>query len=333
MKKALVTGITGQDGSYLVELLLNEGYEVHGLWRRGSTRNPPLVHPMPSNVVLHYTDMTDSVGLTRTILKVKPDEVYHLAAQSDVKVSFDDPVYTVDANALGTVRLLEALRITDCGAHVYFAATSEMFGRSKSPQNETTPFHPESPYAASKLFSYWMMRNYRDSYGMFAANGILFNHESPRRGLNFVTRKITNGIAEVTAGRKEYLELGNLNAQRDWGYAPEYVKAMWLMLQQPKPDDFVIATGETHMVREFVTSAFRYVDIDIRWEGANENEVGVDAKGKTLVKVDARFFRPTDVHVLCGDASKARRILGWKSEVTFEQLVEIMMKAELNRTA
>ncbi len=321
MKKALITGITGQDGSYLAELLLDKGYEVHGIIRRASTFNTARIDhlyqdPHLNNVrlFLHYGDICDASNLRKILTAVQPDEIYHLAAQSHVRVSFDIPEYTGDVTALGTTRLLEALRDTGLPARFYQAGSSEMYGNvSKVPQSETTPFAPCSPYAAAKVYAYWMTVNYRESYGIFASNGILFNHESPRRGETFVTRKITRAVAEIKAGRQQDVFLGNLDARRDWGYAPEYVEAMWRMLQHDEPDDFVIATGKSYSVREFLECAFDYAELD--W--------------KQHVKHDPRYERPTDVAQLLGDASKAKRVLGWEPTLDFEGLVKTMVDADV----
>ncbi len=324
-KKALITGITGQDGSYLAELLLQKGYEVHGLVRRSSSfttgridhlyRDP---HEEGVRLFLHYSDLTDSSSMITLINRIKPDEVYNLGAQSHVAVSFDMPEFTADTAGMGNLRLLEAIRHADWPVRFYQAGSSEMYGKAaETPQSERTPFYPRSPYAVSKLFAHWMTIQYREAYGAFAANGILFNHESPRRGATFVTRKITRGIASILAGKSDRIYLGNLDARRDWGYAPEFVEAMWLMLQQPEPDDFVIATGEMHTVREFVSEAFELVGLD--WQ--------------KYVEVDQRYFRPTEVDVLCGDASKAREVLGWQPRTTFHALVRIMLAADLEEEA
>ena len=319
-KKALITGITGQDGSYLAELLLSKGYLVHGIIRRSSTFSTSRIdhlyidpHEPKSKLFLHYGDLSDSTQLTNLFYDVMPDEIYHLGAQSHVRVSFDMPEYTGDIVALGTTRLLEALRRSGIKAKFYQASSSEMFGMAPPPQNEATPFQPRSPYAVAKLYSYWMTVNYRDGYNLFTCNGILFNHESPRRGETFVTRKVTRAIAGILAGKQQYLHLGNLEAKRDWGYAPEYVETMWLMLQQEKPDDYVIGTGESHSVREFVEEAFAYVGSD--W--------------KQYVKVDPRYFRPTEVELLLADYTKAKERLGWSPKVTFKELVRIMVDADL----
>jgi len=321
MKRALITGITGQDGSYLSELLLEKGYEVHGIIRRASTFNTGRLdhlyqdpHVQGVRFFLHYGDLSDSVNLVKLLYDLKPDEIYHLAAQSHVRVSFDIPEYTADITAVGTIRILEAIREAGVRCRFYQASSSEMFGKvAEVPQRETTPFHPRSPYAVSKVFAYWATVNYRESYGLFAVNGILFNHESPRRGETFVTRKITRAVARIKAGLQDKLYLGNLDARRDWGYAPEYVEAMWRMLQHDSPDDFVIATGETHSVREFCEEAFGHVGLD--W--------------KQYVAYDPRYERPAEVDLLVGDASKAKRILGWEPRVRFKELVRLMVDADI----
>ncbi len=323
MKKALITGITGQDGSYLAELLLSKGYEVHGLIRRASTFNTSRIDHIyrdPHNgeqvkLYLHYGDMANTGHLVDLIYSLQPDEVYHLAAQSHVRVSFDMPEYTGDITGLGTLRLLEAIRKSGVKARFYQASSSEMFGSAPAPQNETTPFMPQSPYAAAKLFAYWITRNYRQGYGIFACNGILFNHESPRRGETFVTRKITRALASILAGKQNKLYLGNLEAKRDWGYAPDYVAAMWKMLQYDRPDDFVIGTGEAHSVREFLDEAFGYVGLD--WHD--------------YVEIDPRYFRPTEVDFLLADATKASRELDWQPRVYFKDLVRVMVDADMER--
>lgn len=332
---ALITGINGQDGSFLAELLLSKDYEVHGLIRRSSTNNLDRIKHILSRIHLHYGDLSDSLSLIKIIQEIKPNEIYNLAAQSDVKASFDIPEYTSDIDALGTLRLLEACRI--CGIEktvkFYQASTSELFGKVEAfPQSETTPFHPYSPYAIAKQYSYWIVKEYREAYGMFAVNGILFNHESERRGENFVTRKISLAVSRIIVGQQDYIELGNLNSLRDWGYAKDYVKAMWLMLQHEQPKDFVIATGEQHSIREFVNEAFKYYGIEIIWQGEGIDEVGVDkTTGKILVKINPQFFRPTEVDNLCGDASKAKNILGWKSTTSFKELVQIMVQHDEER--
>ncbi|MCC8038768.1 MAG: GDP-mannose 4,6-dehydratase [Bacteroidales bacterium] len=346
---ALITGITGQDGSYLAEFLLKKGYEVHGILRRSSSFNTGRIEHLYLDewvrdmhgkrlIDLHWGDMTDSSSLIRIIQEVCPTEIYNLAAQSHVKVSFDVPEYTADADAIGTLRLLEAVRILgrDKSTRIYQASTSELFGKVQEiPQRETTPFYPRSPYAVAKLYGYWITKNYRESYGMYAANGILFNHESERRGENFVTRKITLAAARIAAGLQDKLYLGNLNARRDWGYAPDYVECMWLILQQPEPEDYVIATGEYHSVREFTELAFRRVGIDLRWDGQGIDEKGIDkASGKVLVEVDKRFFRPAEVEQLLGDPTKARTKLGWNPRKTsFEDLVNIMVDHDMKEVA
>lgn len=344
-KVALITGITGQDGSYLAEFLIDKGYEVHGLLRRSSSFNTGRIEHLYLDewvrdmkkdrlVNLHWADMTDSSSLIRVIGEVKPTEIYNLAAQSHVKVSFDVPEYTADTNALGTLRLLEAVRI--CGlaksCRIYQASTSELFGKVQEiPQRETTPFYPRSPYAVSKLYGFWIMKNYRESYGMYCCNGILFNHESERRGENFVTRKITLAAARIAHGLQDKLYLGNLDARRDWGYAPDYVQCMWLMLQQEEPDDFVIATGEYYSVRDFATLAFHHAGIELEWKDKGMNEKGIDkATGKVLVEVDPKYFRPADVEQLLGDPSKAKEKLGWNPRQTsFEELVKRMTEYDL----
>ncbi len=337
MKKALITGITGQDGSYLAELLLEKGYEVHGMIRRASYFNRQRIDPIYKNskkdglpLFLHYGDMTDSSNMNRMLEKVQPDEIYNLAAQSHVRVSFEVPEYTADVDGTGTLRLLDAIRETGLRSRFYQASTSELFGKVQEvPQSETTPFYPRSPYAVAKLYAYWIVINYREAYNLHASNGILFNHESPRRGENFVTRKITIGAASIKADKIDCLYLGNLDSMRDWGYAPDYVYAMWRMLQQEQPDDYVIATGEMHRVREFVEKAFAILDMKIVWEGTGVDEVGIDkVSGKTVVRIDPRHYRPTEVEQLKGDASKAARQFGWKPKVTFEELIAIMVKAD-----
>lgn len=345
MPTALITGITGQDGSFLAELLIEKGYEVHGILRRSSSFNTGRIEHLYLDewvrdmhrqrlLHLHYGDMTDSSSLIRIIAEVKPDEIYNLAAQSHVKVSFDVPEYTADVDAVGTLRLLEAVRILhmEKTCRIYQASTSELYGKVQQiPQNEDTPFYPRSPYGVAKLYSYWIMKNYRESYGMFTSNGILFNHESERRGENFVTRKITLAAARIAAGVQDKLYLGNLNALRDWGYARDYVECMWLILQQPEPGDFVIATGEYHSVREFATLAFANVGISLRWEGEGIDEKGIDSvTGKVLVEVDPRFFRPAEVEQLLGDPTKAREQLGWNPTKTpFADLIRIMVEADV----
>ena len=339
---ALITGITGQDGSYLAEFLLEKGYEVHGLIRRLSISNTGridhLIHSDYHKVkfFLHFSDTTDSSSLMRLMAEIRPTEVYNLAAQSHVGVSFEVPEYTADATGTSTLKLLEAIRVNGGICRYYQASTSELFGGlpETAPQSETTPFYPKSPYGVAKLYSYWITVNYRESYNMFACNGILFNHESPRRGENFVTRKITLAIAGIIAGKQEKLSLGNMNAKRDWGFAGDYVEEMWLMLQQDRPDDFVLATNETHTVREFVEAAFFELGIKIRWEGTGVNERGFDEKtGKLLVDVNPEFYRPAEVEYLWGDPSKAEKELGWKRKVDFQKLVAMMMDADLKLVA
>lgn len=338
MKKALITGITGQDGSYLAEFLLKKGYEVHGIIRRSSSFNTGRIDHLhtaeeeeKTKIFTHYADLGDSSSLFRLIKKINPDEIYNLAAQSHVKISFDIPEYSGDVVGLGAVRLLEAVRAINHKIKVYQASSSEMFGKVKeSPQTEETPFHPRSPYACSKVYAFWIMKNYRESYDMFTCNGILFNHESPRRGRNFVTRKITRTLCEIKLGMRDKLSLGNLNAKRDWGYAPDYVEAMWLMMQQDKPDDYVIATGETHSVREFVEICARHLGFEIEWKGEGMDEIGVDKHtGKIIVNVNKRFFRPAEVDMLLGDPSKAKRQLGWKPRVKFAELANKMIDSDM----
>lgn len=331
-KVALITGVTGQDGSYLAELLLGKDYEVHGVKRRSSSLNTARVDHLGERVTLHFGDMTDATSLMRIMQKVQPTEVYNLAAQSHVHVSFDTPEYTTDSNAAGTLRLLEGLRALGlgCDTRFYQASTSEMYGSSPPPQNEDTPFHPRSPYGVAKLYAYWITVNYREAYGFHASNGILFNHESPRRGETFVTRKITRAVAAIHANELDCLYLGNLDAKRDWGHARDYAEGMWRMLQQPEPGDYVIATGETHSVRQFVELAFAEVRITIEWRGHGIEEYGFDkATGRTLVRVDPRFFRSAEVEVLCGDPSKAHEKLGWAPKTTFHDLVKEMVAADL----
>lgn len=336
--KALITGITGQDGSYLAELLLEKGYEVHGVIRRSSSFNTQRLdhlyqdpHVPDQRLMLHYGDLTDASNLSRLMEKIDPDEIYNLAAQSHVHVSFQMPEYTADVDGLGTLRLLDAIRETGVETRFYQASTSELYGKVQEvPQRETTPFYPRSPYAAAKLFAYWLVVNYRESYDLYACNGILFNHESPRRGRTFVTRKITQAAARIQLGLDSKLYLGNLDSRRDWGYAPEYVEAMWRMLQQESPGDFVIATGENHSVRDFVDRAFARVGLPLTWEGEGVDEKGRCAEdGRVLVEVDPRYFRPTEVETLLGDPTKARELLGWSPTIAFEGLVDIMVDADL----
>lgn len=340
MKKAFITGITGQDGSYLTELLLGKGYEVHGIIRRHSTpcldRLEPILADENSRerVHIHYGDMTDSSNMHRLIAEICPDEVYNLAAQSHVAVSFEVPEYTAEATGVGTIRILEAVRQSGKNIKFYQASTSELFGGipDTAPQNENTPFYPKSPYGAAKLYSYWITKNYRESYDMFACNGILFNHESPRRGETFVTRKITLAVARIASGKQDILRLGNLNAKRDWGFAGDYVEGMWRILQQEKADDYVLATNETHTVREFAELAFAEVGIKIEWRGEGLDEKGYDkATGKCLVEVAPEFFRPAEVELLWGDATKAERELGWERKLSFKDLVKTMVAADLKK--
>jgi GDPmannose 4,6-dehydratase len=347
MKRAFITGITGQDGSYLAELLLSKGYEVHGLIRRASTFNTGRIdhvytdpHTRGAHLFLHYGDLSDSGPLTNIIYNIKPDEVYNLAAQSHVRVSFDMPEYTGDIVALGTTRLLESIHRSGIKTKFYQASSSEMFGAAMPPQNELTVFYPRSPYAAAKVYSYWIAINYREGYDLFACNGILFNHESPRRGETFVTRKITRAVAAILAGKQEKLFLGNLDAKRDWGFAPEFVECQWRILQQDKPEDFVIGTGESHTVREFVELAFSYAGVEIAWKGKGTGEKGIVRSlsgtasknckvGAALIEIDPRYFRPTEVDFLLADASKAKKLLGWEPRVVFKELVKIMVDADM----
>jgi GDPmannose 4,6-dehydratase len=341
-KKALLTGVTGQDGAYLAELLLAKGYEVHGIKRRSSSFNSDRIdhlyedpHTQGRRLLLHYGDLTDATNLIRIIQAVRPHEIYNLAAQSHVAVSFETAEYTANADALGTLRLLEAIRILGLQQHTRFyqASTSEMFGKVQEvPQRETTPFYPRSPYGVAKLYAHWITVNYREAYGLFACSGILFNHESPVRGETFVSRKITRGLARIEVGIEECLYLGNLDARRDWGHARDYVRAQWLMLQQPEPEDFVIATGEQHSVREFVERAGAQLGMQIRWQGAGPDETGIDARTqRVVVRIDPRYFRPTEVDSLLGDASKAHARLGWRAEISFDQLVAEMVAEDLEQ--
>lgn len=349
MKKAFITGTTGQDGSYLSELLLSKGYEVHGLIRRASTFNTGRVdhiyedpHNPGVSFFLHYGDLSDSGQLTGIIYNIQPDEIYHLGAQSHVRVSFDMPEYTADITALGTIRILEAIRRSGIKAKFYQASSSEMFGATLPPQNEKSPFYPRSPYAAAKVHAFWTTVNYREGYNMFACNGILFNHESPRRGETFVTKKITHAISNIIAGKQKKLFLGNLDAKRDWGFAPEYVECQWLMLQQDEPEDYVIGTGESHSVREFVENALKYTGIEIEWRGEGASEKGIVGslttalastcslnEGDVIIEIDPRYFRPTEVDYLLADTKKAREKLCWKPKITFQELVKIMMDADM----
>lgn len=340
-KRALITGITGQDGSYLAELLLEKDYEVHGLIRRASNFNTGRIdhiyvdpHKHGGRLFLHYGDLSDSSNLNRVLSKIQPDEIYHLGAQSHVRVSFDMPEYTGDVTGLGTVRLLDAMRESGLSkTRLYQASSSEMFGKAlEIPLKETTPFHPRSPYGVAKVYAYWIARNYRESYGMFVSNGILFNHESPRRGETFVTRKITKGLSRIKLGREGKIYLGNLDAHRDWGHAKDYVYGMWLMLQHKEPDDFILATNESHTVREFVEEAGKVLGMDITWKGTGLKEKGIDRKtGKTIIEIDPAYFRPAEVDVLQGDYSKAKKKLGWKPKVKFKELVRLMTEADLEK--
>lgn len=339
-KKALITGITGQDGAYLAELLLDKGYQVHGIKRRSSLFNTDRIdhlyqdpHEKNRNFILHYGDLTDSTNLIRILQQVQPDEVYNLAAQSHVAVSFESPEYTADTDALGTLRILEGIRLLgfENKTKFYQASTSELYGKVReTPQTETTPFYPRSPYAVAKLYAYWITVNYREAYNIYACNGILFNHESPLRGETFVTRKITRALARISLGLQDCLYLGNMDAKRDWGHAKDYVRMQWLMLQQEKPEDFVIATGKQYSVRDFVNIAAKELNIDIRWKGAGISEQGINTtNNKTIVTVDPKYFRPTEVETLLGDPSKAKSKLGWEPEISFEQMVKEMIKTDL----
>ena len=338
MKKALISGITGQDGSYLTEILLDKGYEVHGIIRRSSSFNTKRIDHLYANkdlidkkLFLHFGDLVDTSSLNRLLEKIEPDEIYNLAAQSHVKVSFEVPDYTAQVDALGTLRFLDAIRETGLRkVKFYQASTSELFGKVQEvPQTETTPFYPRSPYGVAKIYGYWIVVNYREAYDIFACNGILFNHESPRRGETFVTRKITRAVARIKHGLQQSLHMGNLDAKRDWGYAPEFCEGMWRILQYDKAEDFVLATGETHSVREFIELAFKEIGIDVVWKGKGANEVGKDKKtGNVLIEIDKSYFRPTEVDLLIGDPTKAKKKLGWKPKTTFEELVTIMVKAD-----
>ena len=337
-KKALISGITGQDGSYLAEILLKKGYQVHGIIRRSSSFNTGRIdHLMMDKKIMNKTfflyhgDITDTSNLNRLLEKIEPDEIYNLAAQSHVKVSFEVPEYTAEVDAIGTLRFLDAIRETGIKTKFYQASTSELYGKVQEvPQTEKTPFYPRSPYGVAKIYGYWIVVNYREAYNLYACNGILFNHESPRRGETFVTRKITRAVAAIKKGKQENIILGNLDSKRDWGYAPEYCEGMWMMMQQKTPEDYVLATGETHTVKEFVDLSFKSVGIEIEWEGKEEKEKGKDKKtGKVLVSVDPTYYRPTEVDLLIGDASKAKKNLGWEPKVKFEELVDMMVKADL----
>jgi GDPmannose 4,6-dehydratase len=340
MKRALITGVTGQDGSYLTELLLQKGYEVHGIIRRSSSFNTARLDHIYSDTEIydrqfftHYGDLTDSSNLNRILERVQPDEIYNLAAQSHVRVSFEVPEYTAEVDAIGTLRFLDAIKDLGIKTRFYQASTSELYGKVREiPQTESTPFYPRSPYGVAKVYGFWIVINYREAYHIFACNGILFNHESPRRGETFVTRKITRAAARIKMGLQDRLTLGNLDAKRDWGYAPEYVEAMWRMLQQSEPDDFVIATGETHSVREFIEVAFGELGLHIAWEGEKEKEVGRDqATGKHLIAIDPIYYRPTEVDILIGDPSKAKAKLGWEPKVKFDELARLMVQADLEK--
>lgn len=342
MKRALITGITGQDGSYLAELLLEKGYEVHGVLRRSSSFNTARInhiyqdpHDADRRLFLHHGDLNDASSLNRILRIVRPDEIYNLGAQSHVKVSFDTPEYTAEVTGVGVLRLLEAVRDQEIRPRIYQASSSEMFGKAReTPQTERTPFHPRSPYAVAKVFAYWATVNYREAYGLFAVNGILFNHESPRRGETFVSRKITRAVARIRHGLQDRLYLGNLDSRRDWGYAKDYVEAMWLMLQQSEPDDYVIATGKTHSVHEFCERAFRRAGFDLEWRGSGLEETGIDrGTGRALVAVDPCYFRPAEVNHLDGDASKARKMLGWEPKMSFEELTDLMTDADLDEAS
>jgi GDPmannose 4,6-dehydratase len=340
LKKALITGVTGQDGAYLAAFLLEKGYEVHGIKRRSSLFNTARIdniyedpHIPSRHFILHYGDMTDSTSLIHIVQKVQPDEIYNLAAQSHVQVSFEQPEYTANSDALGVLRLLEAIRILglEKKTRFYQASTSELYGLVReSPQKETTPFYPRSPYGVAKLYGYWIVVNYREAYGMYACNGILFNHESPMRGETFVTRKITRGLTRIKVGLQSELYLGNLDAKRDWGHARDYIEMQWLMLQQEKPQDYVIATGEQYSVREFVQRCAKLLDMDLTWQGSGADEKAVDKKGNVVVAVDPRYFRPAEVETLLGDASKAKRELGWTPRISFDELVREMVESDLN---
>ena len=339
-KVALISGITGQDGSYLTELLLEKGYEVHGIIRRSSSFNTFRIDHIYNNpeylnkqFFLHYGDLTDSSNLNRVVEKVQPDEIYNLGAQSHVQVSFEVPEYTAEVDGVGTLRFLDAIKETGIKTKFYQASTSELYGKVQEiPQTETTPFYPRSPYAAAKLYAFWIVKNYREAYNLFACNGILFNHESERRGKTFVTRKITVAVAKIMLGLEDELLLGNLDAKRDWGYAPEYVEGMWRMLQAEKADDYVLATNETHTVREFIEESFRYFNEEVEWKGSGVNEVGIlKSSGKRVVSINPRYFRPTEVELLIGDYAKARRDLGWEPKTTFGDLVKIMIKADYEK--
>ncbi len=340
MKKTLITGITGQDGSYLAELLIEKGYEVHGIIRRSSSFNTSRIDHLYNNpeisgkrFFLHYGDVTDTSNLNRLLEKIQPVEIYNLAAQSHVKVSFEVPEYTAEVDAIGTLRFLDAIRETGLKTKFYQASTSELYGKVQAiPQDEKTPFYPRSPYGVAKIYGYWIIVNYREAYNLFACNGILFNHESPRRGETFVTRKITIAAARIKLNLQEKLSVGNLHAKRDWGYAPEYVEGMWRMLQQEIPEDFVLATGETHTVKEFIEVAFKELDMEIEWKGNNADEKGILKKtGKVVVEVDSKYYRPTEVDLLIGNPAKAKQKLGWEAKTTFQELAKLMVKADYDK--
>ena len=340
IKKALITGITGQDGSHLADFLLAKGYEVHGIIRRSSSFNTARIdhiykdlHEKGARLILHHGDLSDSSNISRLIEKIKPDEIYNLGAQSHVRVSFDIPEYTADVVGLGTLRILDAIKESGINTKFYQASSSEMFGKAEEiPQKETTPFHPRSPYGVAKVFAFWITKNYRESYGIFAVNGILFNHEGPRRGSTFVTKKITEALVRIKLGKQEKLYLGNLDAKRDWGHAADYVEGMWLMLQAKEPDDFILATGETHSVREFVEQAAKILGMKIVWKGKGKQEKGIDTKtGKVIVEIDPKYYRLAEVDVLIGDYSKARKKLGWEPKTKFKELVRLMVDADLKK--
>jgi GDPmannose 4,6-dehydratase len=340
MKKALITGITGQDGSYLAELLLEKGYEVHGLIRRSSSFNTERIdhlfkdfHDEDAKLFLHFGDLSDGSNISRLIEQIKPDEIYNLGAQSHVRVSFDVPEYTGEITGLGALRILDAIRESGVKTKFYQASSSEMFGKViEVPQNENTPFYPRSPYGCAKVYAYWITKNYRESYNLFACNGILFNHESPKRGETFVTKKITRALSRIKLGLEPKLYLGNLEAKRDWGYAKDYVECMWMMLQQEKPDDYVISTGETHSVKEFIEEVCKILDIDLIWKGKGINEKGIDKKtGEIIIEIDPIYFRPAEVDLLIGDSSKAKKILGWKPKTNFKELVKLMVDADFEK--
>lgn len=330
MKKAFITGITGQDGSYLAELLLEKGYEVHGMLRRSSSFNTERIEHIFHKIKLHHGDITDSSNINHLLSTIKPDEIYNLSAQSHVQVSFEVPEYTAQVDAMGTLRILDAMRIHCPTSKFYQASTSELYGKVQEiPQSETTPFYPRSPYGVAKIYGFWIVKNFREAYNLFACNGILFNHESERRGKTFVTRKITIGLCEIATGKIKSLKLGNLNSKRDWGYAPEYVEGMWRMLQQNTPEDFVLATGKTYTIREFIEKSAPYVGYDIEWKGEGVDEKGIDKKtGKIIIEIDPKYFRPTEVDLLIGNPAKAKEKLGWSTKVDIDQLAKIMMESD-----